>query len=130
MTTHLLKIWPANFDLLQSGERKCDVRDTSGRRFTVGDEVVYYRFDPATEPEDWAPVSENGAPLSASEMASKLWDEPLPDWAVYRITDVHFTAGPLEIIGIYVPTGFPGDPPPASLIRFYALAVLSLERVA
>jgi len=41
MTRHVLKLWTDQFDAMQSGAKRADVRRCDDRNFLRGDEVVY-----------------------------------------------------------------------------------------
>lgn len=125
--THLLKLWPDNFDAIASGKKTADVRSVEDRTFTVGDEVVFRRWDPSLEmdgaPGKLAPVPVFDDVDPAIHVEALTSIKGMPDWMVCRVTHVEELAGELHLFGITLAMGH-------RFGKLTKIAVLSLERLA
>ena len=125
--THLLKIWPENFDAIASGRKRADIRGVDDRSFSVGDEIVFRRWDGSAQA--WPRESAADLPVAgfddidpSKHVEALRAIKGIDGWLVCRVTHVEELAGDLHLFGITLCQGH----------RFGKLtksAVLSIEPI-
>jgi hypothetical protein len=83
---HILKSWPEMFAPLARGERKHDVRRVTDRQFSIGDEILFREFDPATEEYTGRECRGEVTYITSADVPCPFYEQAInPDFAILSI---------------------------------------------